>query len=73
MPDLHPFIEWLAPYATGALIYGIFSAAARSLPAPEPMGSRFYLFFYNFMHNLLANFDKTVKNVGPTDPSSQIR
>jgi len=37
----------------------LFSAAARALPQPEPFGSRFYLWFFRFVQNLLANFDKT--------------
>jgi hypothetical protein len=35
------------------------SAAARALPEPQPLGSRFYLFLYRFAQNLLANFDKS--------------
>ena len=41
--------------SAGALI---LSAAARALPTPNPLGSRFYLWFYQFAHILLANFDK---------------
>ena len=39
----------------------LFSAAARALPEPAPMGSKLYLWFYNFAHSLLANFDKVGK------------
>jgi hypothetical protein len=41
--------------SAGALL---LSAAARALPVPSPLGSRFYLWFYQFAHILLANFDK---------------
>jgi hypothetical protein len=36
----------------------LFSAAARALPEPRPMGSRFYAWFYRFGNNVLANPDK---------------
>ncbi len=49
----------LLQYATGAAAGLILSAAARALPEPQPMGSRFYLWFYRFSQNLLANFDKS--------------
>lgn len=49
----HTF-DWLA--GGGAAI--LASAAARALPEPQPMGSRVYLFFYRFVQNVLANFDK---------------
>ncbi len=39
----------------------VLSAASRSLPEPTPLGNRFYLWFYNFTHALLANFDKMQK------------
>ena len=42
----------------GALTYGALSAAARALPAPAPLGNRFYLWFYTFAHLMLANLDK---------------
>jgi hypothetical protein len=41
--------------SAGALV---LSAAARALPEPTPPGSRFYAWFYQFAHLLLANFDK---------------
>jgi hypothetical protein len=41
--------------SAGALV---LSAAARALPAPTASGSRFYTWFYQFAHILLANFDK---------------
>lgn len=34
------------------------SAAARALPEPAPLGSRFYMWFYQSAHISLANFDK---------------
>jgi hypothetical protein len=36
----------------------MLSAAARALPEPTAPGSRFYAWFYQFTHLLLANFDK---------------
>ena len=44
--------------SAGALV---LSAAARALPEPVPMGSQWYLWFYNFAHALLANWDKVRK------------
>ena len=41
--------------SAGALV---LSAAARALPEPTAPGSRFYTWFYQFTHLLLANFDK---------------
>jgi hypothetical protein len=41
--------------SAGALV---LSAAARALPDPAPLGSRFYSWFFQFAHLLLANFDK---------------
>ncbi len=41
--------------SAGALL---LSAAARALPEPAPLGSRFYMWFYQFTHILLANLDK---------------
>jgi hypothetical protein len=41
--------------SAGALM---LSAAARALPEPTAPGSRFYAWFYQFTHLLLANFDK---------------
>lgn len=48
----------LMQFATGGVAALVLSAAARALPEPEPMGSRFYLWFYRFAQNLMANFDK---------------
>jgi MFS superfamily sulfate permease-like transporter len=39
----------------------VLSAAARALPEPEPGNDKTYRFWYNFAHNMLANFDKTRK------------
>lgn len=50
-------LSWAA--AGGAAL--VLSAAARALPEPQPMGSRLYLWFYNFSHGMLANFDKLGK------------
>jgi hypothetical protein len=44
---------------TGSVAALVLSAAARALPAPGPMGSRFYTWFYQFTHLILANFDKS--------------
>ena len=41
--------------SAGALV---LSAAARALPDPTPCGSRFYAWFFQFTHLILANFDK---------------
>ena len=41
--------------SAGALM---LSAAARALPEPTAPGSRFYAWFYQFTHLLLAKFDK---------------
>jgi hypothetical protein len=41
--------------SAGALV---LSAAARALPEPAAPGSRFYVWFYQFAHLILANFDK---------------
>jgi hypothetical protein len=52
---MQPHILTLLMGSAGALI---LSAAARALPEPSPLGSRFYTWFYTFTHLLLANFDK---------------
>jgi len=49
---------------TGGAAALIVSAAVRALPPPEPMGSKVYVWLYNFTHALLANFDR----VGKTKP-----
>lgn len=49
--------SWL----TGAVAAIVLSAAARAMPDPAPLGSRWYLWLYRFTQNLLANFDKTQK------------
>lgn len=48
----------LLKYLGGGLGAVILSAAARALPPPIPMGSRLYLWFYNFAGILLSNYDK---------------
>jgi hypothetical protein len=65
MPDLTPLYDLAAPYITGGVVAIVLSAAARALPEPVPMGSRFYLWFYNFAGYLLANFDRTAKQSKP--------
>jgi hypothetical protein len=50
--------HWIAQVIYGGTGALVLSAAARSLPDPAPMGSRFYLWFYRFAQTLLANFDK---------------
>jgi hypothetical protein len=55
LPHILPhIIQWVI----GGGVAIVFSAVARALPEPLPMGSRGYLFFYRFTQNLLANFDK---------------
>jgi hypothetical protein len=46
-------LNWLLGGA-GALV---LSAAARALPEPLPMSSQFYVWFYRFAQNVLANWD----------------
>jgi hypothetical protein len=48
---------YVITFFTGNAAALLFSAAARALPEPEPLGSRFYLWFYRFSQQLLANFD----------------
>jgi hypothetical protein len=55
----HKVIEVLTGGA-GALV---LSAAARALPVPRAGGNAFYLWFYQFTHLLLANFDKVGINM----------
>ncbi len=50
--------QYFISFVVGGGAALVVSAAARALPEPEPMGSRFYLWFYRFAQNLLANFDK---------------
>lgn len=50
--------EHIDDVATGAGSLFVLSTAARSLPEPVPMGSRFYLFFYRFAQAIVANWDK---------------
>lgn len=58
-------MDWSSLFegAIGALI---LSAAVRALPKPmQPavtFGQKFYLWFYNFTHGLLANLDKIQRN-----------
>jgi hypothetical protein len=42
----------------GAVAALVASAAVRALPAATASGSRFYLWFYNFTHLILSNYDK---------------
>jgi hypothetical protein len=48
------FTDWL----TGGAAIWLLSAALRALPDPMPMGSRFYLWLYNFAGIIGTNFDK---------------
>ena len=41
--------------SAGALVA---SAAARALPEPAPNSSRVYAWFHQFVHLIMANFDK---------------
>jgi hypothetical protein len=50
--------DHLIHWAVGGGVALLASAAARALPEPQPMGSRFYLWLYRFAQNVLANFDK---------------
>ncbi len=47
-------VQWIF----GGGIALVLSAAAHALPSPEPMGSRFYRWFYVFTQGLLANYEK---------------
>ena len=42
----------------GSVAALVASAAVRALPEPMPMGSRLYLWLYNFAHLVLSNYDK---------------
>jgi hypothetical protein len=53
----HPILNLLSGGAGAILL----SAAVRELPDPAPMGSRFYLWLFRFVHFALANFDKAVE------------
>ena len=56
----------------GAVIALVLSAAVRALPEPAPQckgfWQKFYLWFFNFTHGIMANLDKIrgneVKNNG---------
>jgi hypothetical protein len=49
-------------WADGAIVALVVSAAVRALPDPAMPAVGFwqksYLWFYNFTHSILANFDK---------------
>ena len=51
-------MKYVMHWAIGGGAALVASAAAHALPEPQPMGSRAYLFFYKFVQNMLANFDK---------------
>ena len=53
---MRPYLLNIFTGSAGALVA---SAAARALPEPAVNGSRFYVWFYQFAHFILANFDKT--------------
>lgn len=48
----------LMDFVMGSVGALLLSASARALPAPGLSGSRFYAWFYQFAHLVLANFDK---------------
>jgi hypothetical protein len=50
-------LHWLSAGAVALVL----SAAARALPPPLPMGSRWYLWLSNFAAILLANYDKIAR------------
>jgi len=52
-------ITWIGnhPFIAGMVAAIVLSSAVRALPKPEPMGSRLYLWFYNFTHRVLANWE----------------
>jgi hypothetical protein len=50
--------QYVINLLTGSAGALVASAAARALPQPEANGSRFYAWFYQFAHFILANFDK---------------
>jgi hypothetical protein len=54
----------IPPWLTGGVAALVLSAAARALPDPRSNDSRVYLWFYNFAHALLANFDKVGQGAG---------
>lgn len=41
----------------GMIVFFVLSTAVRALPEPEENGSKFYLWFYNFTHGILANYE----------------
>lgn len=51
--------QYLITTLTGSAAALIASAAARALPQPVEDGSRLYVWFYRFVHFMLANFDKS--------------
>ena len=51
--------QYLINLLTGSAGALMASAAARAPPQPAPNGSRLYGWFYQFVHIVLANFDKT--------------
>ena len=65
--DARHLIEWLLGGAAAL----IFSAAARALPIPAEGGNSGYRFLYNFVQNLLANFDKKVAKPAPSAPPAE--
>ncbi len=54
----HDTIVEVGKYLTGGVATMTLSAAARALPAPSSDSSAFYGFFYRFVQNMMANFDK---------------
>jgi len=59
--DAKHLIEWLMGGAAALIL----SAAARALPVPTENSNSVYRFFYNFVQNVLANFDKKASKPAP--------
>lgn len=53
--------DHLGDVITGSVGALVISAAVRALPVPEPMGSKFYQWFYVFTQNVFINFDKSAQ------------
>jgi hypothetical protein len=50
-------IHWIVSGTAASVLTAVASAMVRNLPAPLPMGSRLYKFFYGTVQTLLANPD----------------
>ena len=58
-------MSWVAqhPVIVGAVAMYVFSAMTQALPVPDEKSRGGYLFFFNFVHSLAANFN-TLKKPG---------